>query len=209
MDLLVELGMARELTGKRRNRLFVYDRYLAVLNKGPRRLEPKISERETPGLAHNPDVSYDPCATAMTNKEPMPPALLAYPREAGVAEKVEAMVRIGSIAHRKYKLPFQWLAAGTRLIGLGICRRQATPARPSACRSASRPRFRPSDGLAGTLLPPPAVFPDRRHPCRAADGTAQTKSSWGHPVSSNSPRCGGARHGGRSGASGSATFASR
>jgi Fic family protein len=34
MDLLVQLGIARELTGKRRNRLFVYDRYLAVLNEG-------------------------------------------------------------------------------------------------------------------------------------------------------------------------------
>lgn len=27
MELLVELAVARELTGKRRNRLFVYDRY--------------------------------------------------------------------------------------------------------------------------------------------------------------------------------------
>lgn len=34
MDLLVELGIARELTGKRRNRLFVYDRYLTTLNEG-------------------------------------------------------------------------------------------------------------------------------------------------------------------------------
>jgi Fic family protein len=34
MDLLVELGVARELTGKRRNRLFVYDRYLAILSEG-------------------------------------------------------------------------------------------------------------------------------------------------------------------------------
>lgn len=34
MDLLVELGIAREFTGKRRNRLFVYDRYLAILNEG-------------------------------------------------------------------------------------------------------------------------------------------------------------------------------
>ena len=34
MSLLVELGIARELTGKRRNRLFVYDRYLAILNEG-------------------------------------------------------------------------------------------------------------------------------------------------------------------------------
>ncbi|MEW6260036.1 MAG: Fic family protein [Thermodesulfobacteriota bacterium] len=34
MDLLVELGVARELTGKRRNRLFVYDGYLSILNEG-------------------------------------------------------------------------------------------------------------------------------------------------------------------------------
>ena len=34
MDLLVEAKIARELTGKRRNRLFAYDRYLKILNKG-------------------------------------------------------------------------------------------------------------------------------------------------------------------------------
>lgn len=34
MDLLVQLGIARELTGQRRNRLFVYDGYLAILNEG-------------------------------------------------------------------------------------------------------------------------------------------------------------------------------
>jgi Fic family protein len=34
MDVLGGLGIARELTGKRRNRLFVYDRYLAILNEG-------------------------------------------------------------------------------------------------------------------------------------------------------------------------------
>jgi Fic family protein len=34
MDLLVELGIARELTGKRRNRVFAYDSYLAILNEG-------------------------------------------------------------------------------------------------------------------------------------------------------------------------------
>jgi Fic family protein len=34
MNLLVELEIARELTGKRRNRLFVYDQYLATLNEG-------------------------------------------------------------------------------------------------------------------------------------------------------------------------------
>jgi len=34
MELLVERGIARELTGKPRNRLFVYDRYLAILNEG-------------------------------------------------------------------------------------------------------------------------------------------------------------------------------
>ena len=34
MQLLVEQGIVRELTGKLRNRLFVYDRYLAILNEG-------------------------------------------------------------------------------------------------------------------------------------------------------------------------------
>lgn len=34
IDLLADIGIVRELTGKRRNRLFVYDRYLAILNEG-------------------------------------------------------------------------------------------------------------------------------------------------------------------------------
>ena len=34
MDLLVQLAIAREITGRRRNRLFVYDRYLSILNEG-------------------------------------------------------------------------------------------------------------------------------------------------------------------------------
>lgn len=34
MNLLVSLGIARERTGKRRNRLFVYDHYLELLNEG-------------------------------------------------------------------------------------------------------------------------------------------------------------------------------
>lgn len=34
IDLLTDIGIVRELTGKRRNRLFVYDRYLAILNEG-------------------------------------------------------------------------------------------------------------------------------------------------------------------------------
>jgi Fic family protein len=34
MDLLLESGIARELTGKRRNRLFVYEKYLSILNEG-------------------------------------------------------------------------------------------------------------------------------------------------------------------------------
>ena len=34
MNLLVECGIAREITGKRRGRLFAYDRYLAILNEG-------------------------------------------------------------------------------------------------------------------------------------------------------------------------------
>ncbi len=34
MTTLVELGIARELTGQRRNRVFVYDAYLSILNEG-------------------------------------------------------------------------------------------------------------------------------------------------------------------------------
>ena len=34
MDLLIELGIVRELTGQRRNRLFAYDQYLAILSEG-------------------------------------------------------------------------------------------------------------------------------------------------------------------------------
>ena len=34
MDLLVQLGIAREITGKTRNRLFIYEQYLAILNEG-------------------------------------------------------------------------------------------------------------------------------------------------------------------------------
>lgn len=34
MRILTRLGVARELTGRRRNRVFAYDRYLAILNEG-------------------------------------------------------------------------------------------------------------------------------------------------------------------------------
>ncbi len=34
IDLLVDLGVARELTGKRRGRVFAYDQYLSILNEG-------------------------------------------------------------------------------------------------------------------------------------------------------------------------------
>jgi len=34
MSVLADLGIGRELTGKRRNRVFVYDRYLATLSRG-------------------------------------------------------------------------------------------------------------------------------------------------------------------------------
>ena len=34
IQVLVRNGIAREVTGKRRNRIFVYDRYLAILNEG-------------------------------------------------------------------------------------------------------------------------------------------------------------------------------
>ena len=34
MEMLVELGIVREITGQRRNRLFAYDQYLAILSEG-------------------------------------------------------------------------------------------------------------------------------------------------------------------------------
>jgi DNA-binding transcriptional regulator GbsR (MarR family) len=34
MHALVDLGIARELTGRRRNRIFAYDRYLSILSEG-------------------------------------------------------------------------------------------------------------------------------------------------------------------------------
>lgn len=33
MEQLVRLGIAREVTGRKRNRVFAYERYLAVLNE--------------------------------------------------------------------------------------------------------------------------------------------------------------------------------
>jgi len=34
MSILEELGIAREITGKKRNRIFAYDRDLAILSEG-------------------------------------------------------------------------------------------------------------------------------------------------------------------------------
>jgi DNA-binding IclR family transcriptional regulator len=34
MLTLVDMGIARELTGQRRNRVFVYDAYMSILNEG-------------------------------------------------------------------------------------------------------------------------------------------------------------------------------
>ena len=34
MQSLMKMGIARELTGQRRNRVFVYDAYLSILNEG-------------------------------------------------------------------------------------------------------------------------------------------------------------------------------
>jgi hypothetical protein len=48
MDLLIELGIAPELTGKRRNRRFVYDRYLATLNEGTERPFRRLHRSEDP-----------------------------------------------------------------------------------------------------------------------------------------------------------------
>lgn len=38
MNLLVDLGIAREITGKKRNRVFVYSAYLSILNEGTENL---------------------------------------------------------------------------------------------------------------------------------------------------------------------------
>lgn len=40
MNALVKLGIVRELTGQRRNQVFVYDRYLSILNEGGEPLAP-------------------------------------------------------------------------------------------------------------------------------------------------------------------------
>jgi hypothetical protein len=34
MEALVAMGLVRELTGKKRNRVFTYDKYLAALSEG-------------------------------------------------------------------------------------------------------------------------------------------------------------------------------
>jgi hypothetical protein len=34
MSLLEELGIARELTGRKRSRLYAYDAYIGILNEG-------------------------------------------------------------------------------------------------------------------------------------------------------------------------------
>jgi hypothetical protein len=34
LETLADLGIAREITGGRQNRLFTYDSYLAILNEG-------------------------------------------------------------------------------------------------------------------------------------------------------------------------------
>ena len=46
MQTLVELGIAREVTGRRRNRLFAYDAYLTILREGT---EPLPFARASPG----------------------------------------------------------------------------------------------------------------------------------------------------------------
>jgi hypothetical protein len=34
MDAIIKFGLARELPGRQRNRVFVYDQYLSILNEG-------------------------------------------------------------------------------------------------------------------------------------------------------------------------------
>jgi hypothetical protein len=37
MEALVELKLLREVTGKRRNKVYAYDQYMAILNEGTER----------------------------------------------------------------------------------------------------------------------------------------------------------------------------
>ena len=46
IDLLVRLGVAREISGRQRGRVFTYDRYLALLNQGTEPIEVQRSNRE-------------------------------------------------------------------------------------------------------------------------------------------------------------------
>jgi hypothetical protein len=43
LEALVKLGIAREITGRQRNRLFAYDAYLAILSEGAEPLRKKAS----------------------------------------------------------------------------------------------------------------------------------------------------------------------
>ena len=51
MTALVNVGLVRELTGYRRNRVFAYDRYLAILGEGT---EPHDVTGGRPGAGHLP-----------------------------------------------------------------------------------------------------------------------------------------------------------
>jgi Fic family protein len=43
IDRLLTLGIAREVTGRKRNRVFAYDRYLLILNEGTEPLAKEAS----------------------------------------------------------------------------------------------------------------------------------------------------------------------
>jgi lipoate synthase len=53
VEALVNLGIVRELTGQRRNRVFAYDRYLSVLSEG--KGQRRCRTREDPVLGRRED----------------------------------------------------------------------------------------------------------------------------------------------------------
>ena len=108
---------------------------------------------------------------------------------------------------REYKAPFSMVGGRsspmtTRAFGV----RFDAPIASAWCHGA---RIQPRQWPRRRTSPPPAGFLDRRCCGRAAGCTAETRTSSAEPFSSNSPRCGGDRHGGRRGAWGSPALAWR
>ena len=87
-------------------------------------------------------------------------------------------------------------------------RSAVAPTRQSPQRSATTPASTAAIG-SPAHFPRSPLLPGQPPPRPRRWRRSPGWSSWGHPGQSNSPRWGGARHGGRRGASGATAFASR